>query len=59
MREVVDLPNRHADLFVRLCVQNKGTLSKAKRRSEEFAKLTAGEIDELEAAVREAFELPG
>ncbi|MEO8353168.1 MAG: Fic family protein [Chthoniobacteraceae bacterium] len=59
MREVVDLPNRHADLFVRLCVQNKGTLSKAKRRSEEFAKLTAGELDELEGAVREAFGLTG
>lgn len=57
MREVVDLPNRHADLFVRLCVQNKGTLSKAKRRSEEFAKLTASEIDDLEVAVREAFDL--
>ena len=27
MREVVDLPNRHADLFVRLCLQNQGTLS--------------------------------
>lgn len=59
MREVVDLPNRHADLFIRLCVQNGGTLSKAKRRLEEFAKLTAQEMDELEAAVREAFKLPG
>lgn len=29
MREVVDLPNRQADLFVRLCLQNNGTLSKA------------------------------
>lgn len=57
MREVVDLPNRHADLFVRLCVQNGGTLSKAKRRLEEFAKLTGAEVDELEAAVREAFKL--
>ena len=58
MREVVDLPNRHADLFVRLCVQNKGTLLKAQHRSEEFAKLTADEIDDLEAAVRESFSLP-
>jgi len=59
MREVVDLPNRHADLFVRLCVQNKGTLSKVRRRLEEFAKLSADEIDRLEVAVREAFALPG
>jgi hypothetical protein len=59
MREVVDLPNRHADLFVRLCVQNTGTLSAAKRRMEEFAKLTASELNELEGAVRKAFELPG
>jgi hypothetical protein len=57
MREVVDLPNRHADLFVRLCVQHKGTLSKDKRRLEEFAKLSADEIDRLEAAVRKAFAL--
>ena len=59
MREVVDLPNRHADLFVRLCVQNKGTLSKAKHRMEEFGKLTGTEMDELAAAVRQAFGLAG
>ncbi len=59
LREVVDLPNRHADLFVRLCVQNKGTLSPGKRRLEEFAKLTFEEMDGLEAAVRDAFGLPG
>lgn len=57
MRDVVDLPNRHADLFVRLCVQNQGTLSKAKRRMEEFAMLSEDEINRLENAVREAFIL--
>lgn len=31
MREVVDLPDRHADLFVRLCLQNNGKLPKARR----------------------------
>lgn len=55
MREVVDLPNRHADLFVRLCLQNNGTLSKAKRQLPEYAKLTNKEITGLEAAVAEAF----
>jgi hypothetical protein len=55
MREVVDLPNRHADLFVRLCLQNNGTLSKAKRQLPEYTKLTNKEITGLEAAVAEAF----
>ena len=55
MRDVVDMPNRHADLFVRLCLQNNGTLSKAKRQLPEFAKLTKKEIEELEVAVAEAF----
>ncbi|HEX7571031.1 MAG TPA: cell filamentation protein Fic, partial [Verrucomicrobiae bacterium] len=55
MREVVDLPNRHADLFVRLCLQNNGTLSKAKRQLPEYAKLTNKEITGLESAVAEAF----
>jgi hypothetical protein len=57
MRPIVDLPNRHADLFVRLCVQNKGVLSKGKRRLEEFAMLTEAEINGLEGAVREAFRI--
>jgi hypothetical protein len=32
MRGVVDLPNRAADLFVRLCLQNEGRLAKNKRK---------------------------
>jgi hypothetical protein len=57
MREVVDLPNRHADLFVRLCLQNEGALSKSKRKLMEYASLTDDEIGRLEAAVAEAFAL--
>jgi hypothetical protein len=57
MREVVDLPNRHADLFLRLCLQGQGKLSRNKRQLPEFAPLTDSEIAGLEAAVREAFEL--
>ena len=57
MRDVVDLPNRHADLFVRLCLQNHGTLSKAKRDLPEYSGLSNGEIAGLERAVREAFGL--
>jgi hypothetical protein len=54
---VVDLPNRHADLFVRLCLQNNGVLSKTKRQLPEYAKITDQEIAGLEAAVAEAFAL--
>jgi hypothetical protein len=57
MRNVVDLPNRHADLFVRLCLQNNGTLSKAKRQLPEYAVLSDEEIAGLDAAVGEAFAL--
>lgn len=57
MRDVVDLPNRHADLFVRLCLQNSGTLSKAKRQLPEYTKLSHKEIAELETALAEAFTL--
>jgi hypothetical protein len=57
MREVVDLPNRHADLFIRLCLQNGGVLSKGKHQLPEYAKITSQEIAELESAVVEAFAL--
>ena len=57
MRNVVDLPNRHADLLLRLCLQNQGRLSKNKRQMEEYARLTEVEIAGLEAAVIEAFDL--
>lgn len=52
MRDIVDLPDRIADLFVKLCRQNGGTLSRAKRRLEEFSPLTDAEIRDLEEIVR-------
>lgn len=57
MRDVVDLPNRHADLFVRLCLQGNGKISKAKRQLPDYAMLSDQEITGLEAAVVEAFAL--
>jgi hypothetical protein len=51
------MPNRPANLFVRLCLQNQGSLSKAKRQLPEYAALTGKEIAGLEAAVAEAFAL--
>jgi Fic family protein len=52
VREIVDMPDRRAALFVRLCMQNGGRLS-ATRRSQ-FAELSDAEIAQLEAQVQDA-----
>lgn len=52
MRDIVELPDRIAELFVKLCRQNGGRLSKKKRSLEEFAPLTDAEIEALEAVLR-------
>ena len=57
MREIVELPDRIADLFVSLVVQNRGRLSRKKRGLSSFEKLTDEEIEALEEAVREAYGL--
>ncbi len=58
MKDIVELPNRHADLFVTLCRQNGGTLSKRKRELPEFAPLTDAEITGMEAVVSEYMNAP-
>jgi hypothetical protein len=55
MRDIVDLPEPTANLFVRLCFQNQGRLSKAKRDHKAFEKLTDDEVNRLEAAVTTAY----
>jgi hypothetical protein len=57
VRDLVDMPDRRASLFVRLCMQNGGRLSAAKR--ELFAELTDREITTLEAAVQTAMRTEG
>lgn len=52
MEEVVELPDRLANLFVILCLQNGGHLSAAKRQAH-FDKLTDAEVAALEESVRE------
>jgi hypothetical protein len=52
IRDVVDMPDRRASLFVRLCLQNGGRLAGGRRTS--FAELTDAEIAAMEAAVRGA-----
>jgi hypothetical protein len=53
MREIIELPDRIADLFVKLCRQNGGSLSERKRELPEFSPLTDAEIAGLEEVVRE------
>ena len=58
MQDVVDLPDRDLDLFIRLCLQNNGKLSRAKREST-FKLLRDGEIAQLERCVSDGYETAG
>jgi hypothetical protein len=48
IQEIVDLPDRKLDLFIRLCLQNNGKIS-SKKREEHFAFLTDDEILKMQA----------
>ena len=52
VREIVDMPDRRASLFVRLCMQNGGRLAARKRRV--FPELEEAEIAAMEEAVQDA-----
>jgi ribosomal protein L37AE/L43A len=52
VREIVDMPDRRASLFVRLCMQNGGRLSAAERP--QFPELSDAEISQLGSRVRQA-----
>lgn len=54
IQDVVDMPDRDIDLFIRFCVPNQGRISKSKRQRF-FGKLTDSEVSALEACVRDAF----
>ena len=54
IRDIVDMPNRLIDLFIRLCIENNGRLSLSKRKAK-FGQLTDKEIAQMEACVRSAF----
>ena len=54
MQAVVELPDRKAALFVKLCVQNQFRLAPGKRKAH-FDMLTDDEIAQLERAVAEAY----
>jgi Fic family protein len=50
MREVVDMPDRKLDLFIRICLQNHGKISKTKMT--QFSMLTSDEINKLLSIVQ-------
>jgi hypothetical protein len=52
VREIVDMPDQRASLFVRLCMQNRGRLSAVKRQ--QFPELSDAEIAQLEIQMRRA-----
>jgi hypothetical protein len=52
LAEVVDMPDSRLDLFIRLCLQGRGRLSKNKRAR--FDELTDDEVERMEAAVQDA-----
>jgi hypothetical protein len=56
IRAVVEMPDMQIDRFIGYVVQNNGSLSKSKKKSE-FSALKDEEILAMEEAVREAFEL--
>ena len=54
IQEIVDMPDRQIDLFIRFCLQNNGRLS-AKKRASHFDLLSDKEIASLEQAVQSAY----
>ncbi len=51
MREIVDMPDRKLDLFIRLSLQNRGKLSRSKRNL--FEKLTNAEVKQMSAVIED------
>jgi hypothetical protein len=54
IQEIVDMPDRKIDLFIHVCIQNNGRLSKAKREST-FGFLSDHEVIRMEETIRSAY----
>ncbi len=54
IQEIIDMPDRQIDLFIRFCLQNNGRLS-ARKRSSHFDFLSEQEITIMEEAVQAAY----
>jgi hypothetical protein len=54
VQEIVDMPDRQIDLFIRFCLQNNGRLS-ARKRASQFDLLSDEEIARMERIVQSAY----
>jgi hypothetical protein len=54
IQEIVDIPDRMIDLFIRFCLQNNGLLS-ARKRVDHFEVLSDEEIARMEQVVQSAY----
>lgn len=54
IQEIVDMPDREIDMFIRFCLQNSGQLS-ARKRNSRFDRLSDDEVVRMEQAVRNAY----
>jgi len=54
IQEIVDMPDRLIDLFIRFCLQNNGRLS-ARKRASYFGSLSKEEIARMEQAIQSAY----
>jgi Fic family protein len=55
IQNIIDMPDRLIDLFIRLCLQNNNRLS-AKKRTAHFDFLTEEELSAMEQAVRNGYK---
>lgn len=55
---LVEWPYSRLALFIKLCVQNNGRLSRRKRNLEVFRHLSASLLDQMERCVQSAYHLP-
>ena len=54
IQDIVDMPDRKIDLFIRACLQNSGRLS-ARKRASQFDFLSDREVARMEQAVQAAY----
>ena len=54
IQDIVDMPDRKIDLFIRFCLQNNGRLS-ASKRSSQFDFLSDDEVFAMEKAIQAAY----
>jgi len=55
VQEIVDMPDRQINLFIRFCLQNNGRLS-ARKRARHFDSLSEEEIARMEQVMQSVYE---